>query len=553
MKRNRQPLMLRMFWTYVLVLAIGVTLLELQNIFVLQIPFHRLLTFNIPAVCLGAMLFVLLLQAGTAIRLREFRRYNQGDGGISKQMVLWRLLKFPKELFIGVIALSLLFSFLYHLISILRDGEGFHIFTNSTHLQRLLYIMLTEQLLALTLATMLFSFSRSALRPYILSLQAYAIDRKPNESLVRTVLTTMACTFAITFFSVLKYVLVGNWYGKPFEVGVLAGIILVYMLFSLGVMALLLVEYRTELRLMTEGFHRLAASRRLDMHGKLSVMSPDEVGQLTAAFNGLQERMLMEYEELDKELRLAYKVQQQLFPKLQWDLGMAEASAECIQHKEVGGDLFDIAVLDEDRFIVIVGDVSGKGMPAALVMSAVLTLFRTEVKYGGSAEELVSRLNLHLVHTLQGSMYVTLGLALFDRTRGLEYVSAGHMAPYLIRGNRVQQLQVSSLPLGVDSNVRYSSQWLQLAPGDRMLFYTDGVVEGLQPSGQLFGFEQLEQLLGGLSAGQSLCDQLLGLSERITLSNVSFRDDRTLVMLRWNGSKSGLEAGELFEGTRVVS
>jgi serine phosphatase RsbU (regulator of sigma subunit) len=206
-----------------------------------------------------------------------------------------------------------------------------------------------------------------------------------------------------------------------------------------------------------------------------------------------------------------------------------------MQVKEVGGDFFDVIAADDGSFLVLIGDVSGKGLPAALLMSAVLTLFRSEAKHGGSADELLSRLNRQLVDALQGNLFVTAGIAAFERNGGMSYASAGHLAPYLIRRNgEVGMIPVSSLPLGIDESIGYESTYVRLEPGDRVFFYTDGVVEAPHPKGGIIGFDRLEQLLGQLPANLSPEEQMNALLAQLSFPETQADDDRTLLLVAVN-------------------
>jgi len=216
-----------------------------------------------------------------------------------------------------------------------------------------------------------------------------------------------------------------------------------------------------------------------------------------------------------------------------------EIAFSCRQCREVGGDYYDFIHLGERKLALAIGDVAGKGMPAALLMSAMLTGFRMEVVKGGTAENILTKVNRHVFNMTRGNMYSTLGLALFDFAGGsavVNYASAGHMDPYIVREGNVIAWQGSTLPLGIDSDIRYQGSDITLAPGDIFVMYTDGVVEARSAHGQMVGFDWWEQELRRLSPERDLAIQLAELLERFPHPNPEEPDDdRTIVMLRWNG------------------
>lgn len=264
----------------------------------------------------------------------------------------------------------------------------------------------------------------------------------------------------------------------------------------------------------------------------MPIISQDEVGRLGVAFNQLQEQISQDYLGVQREMQLAYQVQQKLLPPSSHQIGEYQIAAVCRPTKEVGGDLYDILRLSEEQFAVIVGDVSGHGMPAALVMSAVLVLFRTEVRRGGSAGEVLSRLNQAVVEALQGDMYVTLGIGIFDQHKSnLEYASAGHVAPYILRDGLVTPILCSSLPLGITKDETYREFLMPIQPADRFVFYTDGVVEAMNEDGQMFGFPGFEKCLSQLNCTATVQSQLAALVRALPLSRGKHDDDRTILMV----------------------
>lgn len=265
----------------------------------------------------------------------------------------------------------------------------------------------------------------------------------------------------------------------------------------------------------------------------IPVTSKDEIGQLQTEFNCIQTMFNHKHQALEKELQYAYDVQRRLLPAewMEWeDLRIA---AGCRQTHEVGGDLYDIAMMEDQRIAVIVGDVSGKGMPAALIMSAVITLFRREILLGGTASELLNRLNQTLCELVKGEMFVTLGLAIIDRPQQkLQYASAGHMSPYLLQKESSQEIDLPSLPLGVNPDRQYQHIELPFSANHRFVIYTDGLIEVGEHYLNGEGFRRLEQQMVNLSSVPDIQAWLTSYFESLEnlTSTGTSRDDQTLLI-----------------------
>jgi len=138
----------------------------------------------------------------------------------------------------------------------------------------------------------------------------------------------------------------------------------------------------------------------------------------------------------------------------------------------------------------------------------------------------MTRLNRQLSETLRGSMMVTLGIGLFDsRTGALSYASAGHLAPYIAARGGVRQYLFSSLPLGFDADERYAEERMALGPGETLVLYTDGVIERLDESGSMFGFERLESVLADMRPDGTPEDKLEYIRTRMQAPDSSHEAD----------------------------
>jgi serine phosphatase RsbU (regulator of sigma subunit) len=240
---------------------------------------------------------------------------------------------------------------------------------------------------------------------------------------------------------------------------------------------------------------------------------------------------------LDKELALAHDIQMGMLPKRFPERPEFELEAVLRPARSVGGDLYDFLLLG-DRLWLLVGDVSGKGVAAALVMAMTRTLFHAVVPGEASLSGVAARMNQELARDNDRAMFVTAFLACLDVTTGvLEYVNAGHNPPY--RMTRVGPLApvtgARGLPLGVFEDQSYPTDELRLEAGDALVVLTDGVVEATNPGGEAFGEPRLEaelRRLGGETAARDLVDQTLDALDAF-VSGAPPADDITILALRW--------------------
>ncbi len=211
----------------------------------------------------------------------------------------------------------------------------------------------------------------------------------------------------------------------------------------------------------------------------------------------LLERQL-EQQRLEQELEVAKQVQQALLPNRSASLSGAQVEASYQPAGQVGGDYFDVITLSEHEFVVIVGDVSNKGVPAALLMTAVRSVFRLETGVGIVVPQLLGKLNSFLCEQVfsPNGMFITLAYAYFDLKAGVCTCSnAGHLPPIHLSSQKegISYWKVGGTALGLFSDFEYASEKIKLSPGDRVLFYTDGITECRNRLGELYGRERLEQ------------------------------------------------------------
>ncbi|MEO8658236.1 MAG: SpoIIE family protein phosphatase [Bryobacteraceae bacterium] len=209
---------------------------------------------------------------------------------------------------------------------------------------------------------------------------------------------------------------------------------------------------------------------------------------------------------INRELDLARGIQESLVPRHFPSDSRFEIYGTMIPASQVGGDLFDFFLLDANRIAVSVGDVSGKGLPAALFMAVSRTVLRVTAMKGLPPHECMEEVNRFLSLDQTTAMYLTCFYGILDLDSGkLEYSRAAHNAPYLVRapaaGGTVKGLRAASgLPLGMFDSGTYDTASVQLNPGDCLVMYTDGVTEAANRGGEMYGEERLVPLLKSVAA-----------------------------------------------------
>lgn len=246
-----------------------------------------------------------------------------------------------------------------------------------------------------------------------------------------------------------------------------------------------------------------------------------------------QQEQVRERERIEQELRTAQAIQHAFLPKDVPALPGWQLMPYYQPAREVGGDFYDLFVFADGRLGLVIGDVSGKGVPAALVMATVHTMLRTAVQGVVSPGEVLRRVNDLLAAEIPAGMFVTCFYALLDPGSGrLRYANAGHEPPYRQHGRNVTELWATGMPLGLMAGSCYEEQEATLAPGESLLFYSDGLVEAHNPSRELFGFPRLQALLGEHPDAPSLIAFLLGELRHFTGEGWEQEDDVTLLLLQ---------------------
>ncbi len=292
---------------------------------------------------------------------------------------------------------------------------------------------------------------------------------------------------------------------------------------------------------LTEGVDRIAHG---DYRARVPVRGRDEIGELAAAFNKMaadverHQHAVGEQERLRRELELGRQIQIDMLPSAPMSFGLTEVQGVSIPAREVGGDFFNYFALENGQVALLVGDVSGKGVGAALLMANIQASLRTRLALGQTLSAIAEALDREMAATSGSRLYVTLFLGIFDPAqRTLQYVNAGHNPQFVLRPNQaLEQMHATGIPIGLLAGRGYTHREVSLASGDLLFFYTDGCVESENEADEMFGTDRLESLLVSIgSSGPSTPDRVL---QQVEEAVTSFRgtrepnDDATMMAVR---------------------
>jgi len=304
---------------------------------------------------------------------------------------------------------------------------------------------------------------------------------------------------------------------------------------------------------LTEMTRRIAGG---DFHQRIDIPAKNEIGTLAASFNEMTRRLNDSIEHLkettaakeriESELQIAHEIQMSMVPKLfppfpdrnEFDIFATLAPA-----KEVGGDFYDFFFIDDDHLCFVVGDVSGKGVPASLFMAVTKTLFKATAGNGGTPGEILVRLNTEICRDNESCMFVTLFCAILNiRTGQVDYSNGGHNLPYYLHQRGVSPLEnLGGRVLGLVEQTLYASERMVLAPGEALLLYTDGVTEAMNRSETLYSDQRLEQFLGTNrgSAPRQIIGDLIDDVKQFAGGAPQSDDITVLALLYFGTTKSG--------------
>jgi serine phosphatase RsbU (regulator of sigma subunit) len=250
-----------------------------------------------------------------------------------------------------------------------------------------------------------------------------------------------------------------------------------------------------------------------------------------------QQEQARERERIEQELRVARLIQQTLLPRELPAIPGWKLAAYYQPARAVGGDFYDFLLFDDGDLGIVIGDVTDKGVPAALLMATTRSILRSVAWTERSPGKVLEVTNNLLCPDVPPNMFVTCLYAVLDPACGrLRYANAGHDLPYQQHHPGVSELRATGMPLGLMPGMQYEEKETRLVESERILFYSDGLIEAHNPQREMFGFARLSSLLEAPSLGTALIDFLLSQLAAFTGLNWEQEDDVTLVTLqRING------------------
>jgi serine phosphatase RsbU (regulator of sigma subunit) len=248
-------------------------------------------------------------------------------------------------------------------------------------------------------------------------------------------------------------------------------------------------------------------------------------------------REALEKAKFEQELKVAAAIQQSLLPASNRTGAFFTTAASSVACRSVGGDFYDYVDLPNGDFGFILGDVAGKGSPAALLAAAVLGMFSAEATYNTSAAAVMTRLNHGLFRRAVEARFLTSIYGMISPEGRFLYTNAGHNAPILVSGSSVRRLEVGGLVLGLFEHAIFEEEALTLSPGDVIVSFSDGVTEAMNIEGEEFGDDHLVDLVQSYrdKTPEALLEALMA-DVRTFCGEATQSDDITVVLVRYDGS-----------------
>lgn len=233
-----------------------------------------------------------------------------------------------------------------------------------------------------------------------------------------------------------------------------------------------------------------------------------------------------------QELEVARLIQQNFLPKVLPDLPGWQVAAYYQPAREVGGDFYDVIPLPDGQVGFVIGDVTDKGVPAALVMAATRSVLRASAQRIVEPGAVLERVNEHLCPDMPEKMFVTCLYGVLEPATGrFRFANAGHDLPYVKTADGSVELRARGMPLGLMPGMSYEEKETVLAPGDSMLLHSDGVVEAHDPDREMFGFPRLKEAVARYPGGGELIDRVITDLRAHTGPDAEQEDDITMVTL----------------------
>ncbi len=480
--------------------------------------------------------------------------YGKGGGVIMATYAVpfYKIINGKKE-FMGVVAADISLKWLQNIVESIKIGKTGYAFLISKDGRFITYpdkrFIMNETI---------FTVAKEYNRPYLRKIGIEMIHGCCGFVPVYSILTGKKCWLSFAPLSSSGWALGVMFPQKELMADIMSLNAHVVMLGIIGFVLLALVIVFIA-RSITRPLSALTDVTKDVAKGNLDIKIPythlgDEVGKLAQSFDFMR-RSLKDYikdlkettaakERIESELNIAAEIQASMLPRTFPPFPeRKEFDIYAMMHpaKEVGGDFYDFFFIDENRLCFLIGDVSGKGVPAALFMAIMKYLLKTEALRGVSPNEVLNRVNQTICPDNETCMFATIFLGILDVKKGIVYfANAGHNPPLLCSKNRgVKLIDVSKgFVVGVMDEVIFESQSLTLAPGDILFLYTDGVTEAMNTDGELFS---VERLITSLEDILKDTDDVTLIVKKVQdkikdfVKNASQSDDITMVALKFKG------------------
>lgn len=472
----------------------------------------------------GAVLTGLLLDTLAGRHLRPFfaavaRLQRGGAPQPGDTDVVSRAIRFPERAALLLLGVSILLTGLHravsyrgHLLEILRSPE---LSTN-------LYSSVARDLmLTLLLALLLFTLSRRVLREGV---EIFGLREPPNQrrfpvGLRLAMLVLLTGLFNVALLLSAPETIPGHrllWIYVP------------PALLTAVVTYLVATDIGADLEAIAARLRILARGVRPSLYHRFAVTERDEVGELVASINVLQDRVEQELREFERDMEAARSIQQGMLPRILRLPEGWQVAARLHPARDVGGDFYDLIDLGNGKYGIALGDAASKGLPAALLTASAVSLLRSHAHLHDDPGAVLGAVNRLLCTSVPPMAFVTAIYAVVDTAkREIRMASAGHLPPFLAHK---ELLPLPALPLGVDAETTYAQQVLPLAPGEPLLLYSDGLIEG----GSRPAEEAWTWLADVLRKPHSDPDRLLDLLMaplRSRVEQAKLQDDVTLLVL----------------------
>jgi phosphoserine phosphatase RsbU/P len=284
-----------------------------------------------------------------------------------------------------------------------------------------------------------------------------------------------------------------------------------------------------------------------DLAYQIPVRGKHQLSDLASSFNGMSSQIrhylgeMKKKEKIESELEIARQVQARLFPRTVPELKTLEMQGVCIPGRFISGDYYDFVKLNDRYTAIVLGDVSGKGVSAALLMASIQASLHAQLGFARGAGSpvlstatLMALIGQQLYESTPAEKYATFFCSVYDDGTGvLRYTNAGHLPPILIRDGKASTLPGDGMVVGLLPNVKYQQQEIQLLPGDLVTIFSDGVPEAENAAAQEYGEHRLAELLVG-NSGRPLDEIIKTVTDSVDswAHDPAGRDDTTIVVMR---------------------